>query len=150
MYQFSRSIFRELAPLVVEDPRERPGAHRRRMLEACEQTMSRIAEDGRHFANPARTLFAEVRTLFSINDQAYVYEVIDRRVRLAVHFATESPNGAGMHPRASCRAFTRKGTPCEREPLPGRDYCPSHKHLEEVAPSVNALPTARELEAPPV
>ena len=30
-----------------------------------------------------------------------------------------------------CRAHTRKGTPCQREPLPGRDYCPSHKHLEE-------------------
>jgi hypothetical protein len=31
----------------------------------------------------------------------------------------------------SCLASTRKGTPCQREPLPGRDYCPSHKHLEE-------------------
>ena len=30
-----------------------------------------------------------------------------------------------------CRAHTRKGTPCQRDPLPGRDYCPSHKHLEE-------------------
>ena len=29
-------------------------------------------------------------------------------------------------------ASTRKGTPCQREPLPGRDYCPSHKHLEEL------------------
>jgi hypothetical protein len=31
----------------------------------------------------------------------------------------------------SCLASTRKGTPCQREPLPGMDYCPSHKHLEE-------------------
>jgi hypothetical protein len=30
-----------------------------------------------------------------------------------------------------CLASTRKGTPCQREPLPGMDYCPSHKHLEE-------------------
>ena len=30
-----------------------------------------------------------------------------------------------------CLASTRKGTPCQREPLPGRDYCPSHTHLEE-------------------
>ncbi len=33
--------------------------------------------------------------------------------------------------KAECQAHTRKGTPCQREPLPGRDYCPSHKHLEE-------------------
>ena len=31
----------------------------------------------------------------------------------------------------NCLASTRKGTPCQREPLPGMDYCPSHKHLEE-------------------
>lgn len=30
-----------------------------------------------------------------------------------------------------CHAHTRKGTPCQREPLPCRDYCPSHKHLED-------------------
>ena len=30
-----------------------------------------------------------------------------------------------------CRAHTRKGIACQREPLPSRDYCPSHKHLEE-------------------
>jgi hypothetical protein len=38
-----------------------------------------------------------------------------------------------------CRACTRRGSPCRREPLPGRDYCPSHKHLEEpVEPAVVA------------
>ena len=31
----------------------------------------------------------------------------------------------------SCHASTRKGTPCQRVPLPGSKYCPSHKHLEE-------------------
>ena len=30
-----------------------------------------------------------------------------------------------------CLASTRSGAPCQREPLPGRDYCPSDKHLEE-------------------
>ena len=29
-------------------------------------------------------------------------------------------------------ATTRKGKPCQRTPLPGREYCPSHSHLEEV------------------
>jgi hypothetical protein len=39
-----------------------------------------------------------------------------------------------------CRAHTRKGTQCQREPLPGRDYCPSHKHLEEIfsGPQISA------------
>jgi hypothetical protein len=32
---------------------------------------------------------------------------------------------------SSCeRATTRKGKPCQRTPLPERDYCPSHQHLE--------------------
>ncbi len=30
-----------------------------------------------------------------------------------------------------CHASTRKGTPCQRVPLPGSKYCPSHKHLDE-------------------
>ena len=32
---------------------------------------------------------------------------------------------------ACCHATTRKGTACQRVPLPGSKYCPSHKHLEE-------------------
>ena len=31
---------------------------------------------------------------------------------------------------AHCHATTRKGKPCQRTPLPERDYCPSHQHLE--------------------
>ena len=34
---------------------------------------------------------------------------------------------------ARCRATTRKGKPCQRTPLPERDYCPSHQHLEQAA-----------------
>ena len=30
-----------------------------------------------------------------------------------------------------CHATTRKGTSCQRVPLPGSKYCPSHKHLDE-------------------
>jgi hypothetical protein len=32
---------------------------------------------------------------------------------------------------ARCRATTRKGKPCQRTPLPEREYCPSHQHLEQ-------------------
>ena len=58
--------------------------------------------------------------------------MIDRNITLAMAFLERMPEGAGLDgiPR-QCRAHTRKGTPCQREPLPGRDHCPSHKHLEE-------------------
>ena len=39
----------------------------------------------------------------------------------------------GRPPRrgiSRCKATTRKGQACQRTPLPGRDYCPSHQHLE--------------------
>ena len=29
----------------------------------------------------------------------------------------------------SCRATTRRGTPCQRTPVHGNGYCPSHQHL---------------------
>ena len=30
-----------------------------------------------------------------------------------------------------CRATTRRGTACQREPLAHNGYCPSHQHLAE-------------------
>ena len=30
-----------------------------------------------------------------------------------------------------CRATTRRGTPCQRTPLPQNGYCPSHQHLAD-------------------
>ena len=94
--------------------------------------MDRLAQDRRYFARPARSLFSEVRCHFPISDQLYVYKVIERNVNLAIDYVERMPAELGLDglPR-HCRASTRKGTPCQREPLPGRDYCPSHKHLEE-------------------
>jgi hypothetical protein len=59
--------------------------------------------------------------------------VIDCNLRLAREFLERMPEVALDGVVRDCRAHTRKGTPCRREPLPGRDYCPSHKHLEEPA-----------------
>ena len=65
-------------------------------------------------------------------DQLRVWIVIERNINLAQQFLERMPEGAGLDGIVrECRAHTRKGTPCQREPLPGRDYCPSHKHLEE-------------------
>ena len=174
MYRFSRSIYRDLSPYVIEDSAGGPegttnghsnghhgsngngsngnGSHeshtngngnghhvgavvtnRQRLLESSEAAMRRLAYDRRYFAHPARSLFSEVRMLFPIHEQDRALRVIDRNVKLAIEFLEKLPEGGvGLDGQPSeCRAHTRKGTPCQRTPLPGRDYCPSHKHLEE-------------------
>lgn len=131
MYRFSRSIYRELAPRVIAETRAGTDP-RKHVLEACEATMERIVRDGRYFARPAKSLFCEIRGHFPISQQGHVYKVVERNVKLAITCLEEYPEEFGLDtmPR-QCRASTRKGTACQREPLPGRDYCPSHKHLEE-------------------
>jgi len=133
MYRFSRSIYRELAPRIgPPDDIEARSAARHDVLMACEATMRRMACDRRYFARPARKLFTEIRDHFALADQVRVHMVIERYVQLAEEHLERLPDDVVLDGRPrSCLASTRKGTPCRREPLPGRDYCPSHKHLEE-------------------
>ena len=129
MYQFSRAIYRELAPRVIDDT---DGRSRQRLLDACEETMQRLLNDRRYFAKPTKTLFNEIRACFPIKEQLNVFVVVERNVQLAVRYLEVTPpEELILEGNRECRAHTRKGTPCQREPLPGRDYCPSHKHLEE-------------------
>jgi hypothetical protein len=132
MYRFSRSIYRELAPRIDERNGIAVTAARQELLKACEATIRRLAADRRHFARPAKTLFTEVREQFALAEQVRVYMVIERYIDLAIDFLEQLPDDVSLDgsPR-NCLASTRGGTPCQREPLPGRDYCPSHKHLEE-------------------
>jgi hypothetical protein len=133
MYQISRTIYRELAPHIIE---ERPSSQRETnhelVLRACERAMERLFCD-RHFAKPARSLFHDVRIYFSVASQLRVFMVIERNVALALELLSRLPeqeldsNGQ----RRSCEAMTRKGTPCRRQPLPHSEYCPSHQHLTE-------------------
>ena len=135
MYQISRSIYRRLAPRVIAEPGDPTGARNRlHVLEACEDAMVRMARDRRYFAHPARTLFGAIRTCFSMQDQVLVYLTVERYVELADDYLAGLPENVTPfgEPR-QCRACNKRGTPCKREPLPGRDYCPSHKHLEESA-----------------
>ena len=133
MYRFSRSIYREIASAVVEDERDLTACRNKQaVLDACEETIRRLTYDRRYFARPARSLFNQVRMHFHIKDQLRVWMVIDKNIKLAQIFLEQMPEGAGLDGIVrECRAHTRKGTPCQREPLPNRDYCPSHKHLEE-------------------
>lgn len=131
MYRFSRAIFIEIKDLVDPHPDtvSVPEA-KRHVLQSCEATVERLARDPHYFARPSQSLFQEIRHLFSISNQARVYGSIDRNITKAVAYILEEleRSGEGV---AVCKATTRKGKPCQRTPLPGRDYCPSHQHLEE-------------------
>jgi hypothetical protein len=133
MYRFSRALYNDLKVLV--DPSTDAVSvdeARRRVLVACEATVERLAREPRYFTKPARSLFDEIRYCFPIAQHARVYYSIDRALTLAREFirAEIERNSDSL---SRCRATTRKGKPCQRTPLPEREYCPSHQHLEEHA-----------------
>jgi hypothetical protein len=132
MYQYSRAIYRSVKELI--DPyvdEELQLEYRRSVLAECENTMERLARDPQYFAKPDRALFQDIRRYFPITAQAEVAWAVSKGVGAAVEFIEEQIEAGafdGGVPR--CRATTRKGKPCQRTPLPERDYCPSHQHLE--------------------
>ena len=133
MYQFSRSLYRELGSTVRAGKGEDVCVTRQRFLRACEASMERLALDRHYFAKPVKTLFNDVRSFFPISEQMRVFHTVEHYVVLATEYV-ESQARAGVTSDGSplcCHASTRKGTPCQRVPLPGSKYCPSHKHLEE-------------------
>ena len=133
MYQFSRSLYRELGSNVAASRGEEVCVARERFLRACEASMERLALDRHYFAKPVKTLFTDVRAFFPISEQMRVFHTVERYVALATEYV-ESQARAGVTFDGSplcCHASTRKGTPCQRVPLPSSKYCPSHKHLEE-------------------
>jgi hypothetical protein len=132
MYRFSRQIFMQIKDSIDPHPDTITAAEaRRRVLRACEDTIERMARDPRYFPRPARSLFQEIRFYFPIKEQAQVYYSIERILRVAHEFIQEEIERSGEGAIVPCRATTRKGKPCQRTPLPGREYCPSHQHLEE-------------------
>jgi hypothetical protein len=132
MYQISRALYRSLVhEVAVEDSRGH-GDIRRKLLEACEATVHRLATDRFYFAHPARTLFRDIRWCFPVSAQPRVYSIIDEQLSVVAERFAEDPElvFALTGHRMSCRAWARKGRPCGRRP--GRDgYCPSHKHLAD-------------------
>ncbi|MGA2006442.1 MAG: hypothetical protein ABSH27_02645 [Solirubrobacteraceae bacterium] len=134
MYQFSRGIYRELSPLVDRSSGARNtfDVHQA-LLRACEASVERLATDRHYFARPARTLFSDIRSFFPVCRQEQVYTVVERYMALADEFVATMPRN-GVDPQGNplqCRAVTRKGTACQRAPLPANGYCPSHQHLAE-------------------
>jgi hypothetical protein len=135
MYRFSRGIYRELAHEIVEDRHLEPGelCNHERVLRACEAAVERLATDRHYFARPARSLFCDVRPYFPISSQERVLRVIERYLSCADDFLGRQPqNGYDAYGNPlQCRATTRRGSPCQRMPLPHNGYCPSHQHLAE-------------------
>jgi hypothetical protein len=124
MYQFSRAIYRDVAGLIETGEGDDRAAHEK-VLQACERTVERLAFDRHYFANPARTLFRDIRVFFPVTAQPRVLQVVRRYVAGADDFLRRQPVSV------PCRATTRRGTPCRRPPLPHNGYCPSHQHLAE-------------------
>lgn len=137
MYRFSRAIYRELADEIVEDSQGQPYLNHERVLRACEAAVERLATDRHYFARPARTLFSDIRAYFPMSAQARVLHVVERYMGFADEFlqnATEGGFDINGDP-LQCRASTRKGTQCQRMPLPRNGYCPSHQHLADTEDS---------------
>ena len=65
-------------------PRSAPTS--RRCWMACEGAICRLTYDGRYFARPARTLFNDVRAHFTVNDQLFVWTVIQRNIEPGARF----------------------------------------------------------------
>ena len=132
MYQYSRAIYRSIKDLI--DPYVDKATrleYRRAVLCECEETMARLAQDPQYFSRPDRALFQDIRRYFPITAQAQVAWAVREGVGAAVSFIeAQIEAGALDGGVARCKATTRKGKACQRTPLPERDYCPSHQHLD--------------------
>ncbi|MDQ3092173.1 MAG: hypothetical protein M3R46_11060 [Actinomycetota bacterium] len=133
IYHFSRAIYREIARDIRAGCGHDARTAHAQVLRACEQTVERLANDRHYFAKPARTLFSDVRMHFPMSAQARVWQIISAHVSAAdEELSRQPPQNLDPHGNPLvCRATTRRGTPCQRAPLPHNGYCPSHQHLAE-------------------
>jgi hypothetical protein len=139
VYQFSRAIFLRLADDILEEEVVPGRSNHEQVLRACEAAIERLATDPHYFAKPARTLFREIRIFFPMTAQRKACQVVRRYIdAYEEYFASLPMHGYDVNGQPlQCRATTRKGTACQRMPLPHNGYCPSHQHLaetEELAP----------------
>ena len=111
---------------------------RRHLLDACEEAMRRVVLEPVGYASPVRSLFREIQHLFPLDVQFKALELV--RAHVDAWETLSAQLEASL--RRDCQAFTRRGSKCRREPRPGQDYCPSHKHLEEIAVSEPVAPAA--------
>ena len=143
MYQFSRAIYLRLADDILDHEVVLGTSNHEKVLRACEGAIERLATDRHYFAKPARTLFREIRIYFPMTAQRKACEVVRRYINAAEEYFSTLPlhgydvNGEPLQ----CRATTRRGTACQRMPLPHNGYCPSHRHLAKTE-HIEAMPLA--------
>ena len=132
MYQYSRAIYRSIKDLIDPYVDQRPtSSTAARCSRPARERWSGSPPIRTTSRSPDRTLFADIRRYFPINVQAQVAWSVNQGVGAAVEFIEEQiESGAFEGGIAHCHATTRKGKPCQRTPLPERDYCPSHQHLD--------------------
>lgn len=130
MYRFSRAIYRDLQPHLLKG-QLRPELGQRLLLSACERNIERLARDHRRFARPAAALFSDVRALFPVSMQLMAYDVIEVHMNNALEFLDAEVAERGSADLLRCRATNRKGKACQRVPVTGSDYCPSHRYIEK-------------------
>ncbi len=131
IYRYSRAIYRDLQPHLLQQ-QLRPELGQRLLLAACERTVERLARDHRRFARPGAALFADVRSLFPVSRQLFVYDIIEAHMAGALEYLDEEIAERGSADLLRCRAANRKGKACQRVPVTGSDYCPSHRYLERL------------------
>src|SRR3954467_10050612 len=110
MFQFSRGIYRELAPEIDTDVYLSDATPHEHVLRACERTMERLSTDRHYFARPARKLFTDIRFCFLMTSQARVWRVVNAYVAAANRYLDSLPK-AGYDVNGNplqCRATTRK------------------------------------------
>ena len=133
MYRFSRAIYLETRELIAGADEAEVTDARRRVLAACEATMERLAKDSRYFADPAKSLFSDIRYYYPIREQERVYHVVKTYLAAALVFLEKEQERAVTEgAMLRCRAQTRKGKACQRTPLPDSNFCPSHQHLASI------------------
>ncbi|MDX6582225.1 MAG: hypothetical protein QOI10_1409 [Solirubrobacterales bacterium] len=127
-HHLSRSLYRSLVRVLEEEAPGRTDLARERqtLLDACEMTMLRLATDRDYFARPDRFLFSSIRCLYPIHAQLRVRRIIDRDLAAVAAIVEQEASKVVR----SCRATTRRGEACRREPVGEARYCPSHRHLE--------------------
>ena len=137
MYQFSRAIYRELAPQIVAPAAGRPGRRQpRAVLRACEAVVTRLATDRHYFARPERTLFCDIRNYFPMSAQSHVHQVVCRYVSYAQEYLTRTRTRATPPSAAPRRSAARRPA---RAPPASACRC----RTTATAPPTSTSPTPR-------
>ncbi len=134
MYRYSRAIYRDLHPYLLQ-AQIKPELSERLLLSACERIIERLARDHHRFARPGAALFSDVRGLFPVSRQLFIYDIIESHMLAAVGYLDNEVAERGSADLLRCRSTNRQGKACQRMPVTGSDYCPSHRHLERLQKS---------------